>query len=126
MKLLQKSSDKKVLAVVIILAMLLAIGDFVYSRLSVTRNDAPQSSAPDASVSSVSALDPSTVTGAFALGELLQVCPTEKIINKMPTTIPSDNPPSVYFILDGERRELNEFDLPWVEENCNVGEQAVY
>ncbi len=59
-------------------------------------------------------------------GNLLKICPETKINNQMPTTEPNKNPPSVYFILNDQRRELNEFDLDWVEKNCVVKEDIVY
>ncbi len=56
--------------------------------------------------------------------EKLQVCPDEWIQNKMPGIIP-DFSSEDYFILDGERRELTEFDLEWVQNNCNLEPQVV-
>ncbi|MDO8482710.1 MAG: hypothetical protein Q7S86_02740 [bacterium] len=129
MKFIQKSSDKKVLLVVIILAALLMAGDVVYSRLSITENTAPQFSSAEDPIAPFTALDPSTSAVAFSFDsstDLLKVCPSEKIVNKMPTTMPNSNPPSTYFILNGERRELSEFDLSWVAGNCSVEEQVVY
>lgn len=62
---------------------------------------------------------------------LLKVCPESKVENKMPIAVPpgslpSDYPPSVYYNLDGKRRELSEFDQAWVKANCNVEESIVY
>lgn len=57
---------------------------------------------------------------------LLKECPTFKVINQMPTTIPNNNPPSTYFILNGERREMAEFDLSWISKNCSIETQTVY
>ena len=56
----------------------------------------------------------------------LRVCPTNKITDQMPTVIPNDNPPSTYFILNGQRRELSEFDLDWVSKNCSIKNEVVY
>ncbi|MDQ2933102.1 MAG: peptidoglycan-binding protein [bacterium] len=53
---------------------------------------------------------------------LLQVCPDEKIINRMPGTSPATS----YYILNGTRYELGEFDLNWVNSNCTVRETIVY
>ncbi len=57
---------------------------------------------------------------------LLKQCPTFKVVNQMPTTVPNNNPPSTYFILNGERREVAEFDLSWVSGNCTVETKVVY
>ena len=64
---------------------------------------------------------------------LLRVCPEEKIINAMPTSgseslggYDAGVPPREYFILNGERREIEEFDMNWVEENCSFEEQVVW
>ncbi len=54
---------------------------------------------------------------------LLKVCPEEWIQNKMPTS--SSNKPDEYFILEGKRRELKEFDLKWIEKNCTLKPQIV-
>ncbi|MEO8638222.1 MAG: PKD domain-containing protein [Candidatus Taylorbacteria bacterium] len=56
---------------------------------------------------------------------LLQVCPQIKITNYMPMVSPSQNVPGIYYILNGGRRELSEFDLNWVNANCRVPEQIV-
>ena len=54
--------------------------------------------------------------------ELIQDCPEEKIVNLMPTVGEAGDSaePNAYFIYKGERRELSEFDLDWVEANCDV------
>ena len=54
---------------------------------------------------------------------LLKTCPEEWIQNKMPST--STNKPDEYFILEGKRRELKEFDLAWIEKNCSIKPQIV-
>ena len=58
-------------------------------------------------------------------GSLLKTCPEEWIQNDMPviTGTPEDRQ---YYILDGKRRELKEFDRQWVGENCNIEKQIVY
>lgn len=59
--------------------------------------------------------------------ELLKVCPSSKVINQMPTPVgPNQNPSSVYYILNGQRKELTEFDSNWVQYNCAVPQQVVY
>jgi len=37
----------------------------------------------------------------------------------------TDGPPSQYFVQDGERRELSEFDMDWIEENCDIEKSIV-
>ena len=54
--------------------------------------------------------------------QLLRECPDEMIVNRMPGT----SPQSSYYIVDGERREISEYDANWVEANCQVPEQEVY
>ena len=49
--------------------------------------------------------------------QLLQTCPNEWIQNRMPG--PGTNFEE-YYIVDGKRRELKEFDLEWVKKNCNI------
>lgn len=62
---------------------------------------------------------PSTTGNPMAI----QVCPDQKIDNQMPG--PGDPKPS-YYLLNGERREISEFDAVWVAANCNVPTQTVY
>jgi len=52
----------------------------------------------------------------------LQVCPDEKIINEFPTDRISEffGPSRTYYILEGKRAEISDFDRDWVEDNCNV------
>lgn len=55
---------------------------------------------------------------------LLQVCPDEWYQNDMP--IVSGTPESrQYYVLDGQRRELAEFDSEWVKTNCKINKQIV-
>ncbi len=54
----------------------------------------------------------------------LQKCPQAWIVNKMPATSKS-NLPEQYFVLDGKRRDLSEFDLDWVKKNCDLKPQIV-
>lgn len=60
----------------------------------------------------------------FALGNdsLLRDCPDEMIINKMPGT----SPQSSYYIKDGARKEIAEYDAEWVSNNCVVPVQEVF
>src|SRR3989338_9360709 len=126
MTFIQKKSDKKILLFLLILTTVLVLGGLAYNQLSIGPDNSVQPSVMEAPVTFVTALEPGNSAGTITLGDLLRVCPSEEIINKMPTLTPSQNPPSIYFILEGERRELTEFDLQWVAANCDVGEQAVY
>ena len=65
---------------------------------------------------------------------LLQECPSQGIINKMPMVTYTTNTVSTqpvntlpdYYILKGVRREVNDFDASWVKTNCTVPIQTVY
>ncbi len=54
---------------------------------------------------------------------LLQVCPEEWIQNKMPST--DAQSANEYFIYEGKRREIKEFDMEWVKKNCTIKPQIV-
>lgn len=54
---------------------------------------------------------------------LLRVCPEEWIQNKMPGI--EGQEAKEYFILEGKRREIKEFDLEWVKKNCSVKPSVV-
>lgn len=63
----------------------------------------------------------------------LQICPDEMIVNEMPgidrsgeTTNDVEATRSSYYILNGERREIDEFDTAYIAENCTVPVQSVY
>lgn len=58
--------------------------------------------------------------------EKLQVCPDEWIDNQMPGTFEQRDHQRQYYILDGKRREISEFDSDWVSKNCNLEKQIVY
>lgn len=72
------------------------------------------------------------IIAAFTLSSCavakIQDCPEEKIINKMPKVIDGKSQtPNEYYIYKGERREIKEFDAPWIEKNCpNIKVQEVY
>lgn len=60
---------------------------------------------------------------------LLKQCPEEWIDNQMPQVGDvkyADQMNPQYFILNGERREMGEFDIDWVTKNCNLEKQIVY
>jgi hypothetical protein len=44
----------------------------------------------------------------------------------MPSTDDSTGKGAQYFIYQGKRRELSEFDFEWVQKNCNLTPQVVY
>lgn len=56
-------------------------------------------------------------------------CPEEWISNQMPRSVEpgsQNEPPSEYYIVDGKRAELTEYDTAWVEQNCNIKKEIVY
>jgi len=55
----------------------------------------------------------------------LKICPNEWIDNQMPGD-ESGGEDRQYYILDGERIEINEFDSIWVQNNCNLEKQVVW
>lgn len=55
----------------------------------------------------------------------LQQCPDEWIDNQMPSTDLKKSE-TQYYILNGERRELYEFDIEWIQKNCGLKKQIVY
>lgn len=55
--------------------------------------------------------------------KLIQICPEEWIQNKMPST--DAQSANEYFIYEGKRRELKEFDMEWVKKNCSIKPQIV-
>ncbi len=59
--------------------------------------------------------------------DLLEICPDEWILNQMPCGGEGCNEfPREYFIIDGERRELEEFNVDWIKENCDLMKQVAY
>ncbi|MDD5221491.1 MAG: hypothetical protein PHV47_02745 [Candidatus Pacebacteria bacterium] len=56
---------------------------------------------------------------------LLRICPDIWYDNKMPS-IDGENTVMEYFVLNKERRELSEFDLEWVIDNCQIEKRIVY
>lgn len=51
----------------------------------------------------------------------LQICPEMWYDNQEPPSSGENQ----YFVLNGERRELSEFDVDWVKNNCNLTVQVV-
>jgi len=58
----------------------------------------------------------------------LKICPDVLFENKMPQVIDKNQTPKInkYFIINGKREEINNYDLNWIKLNCNVKEQIVY
>lgn len=59
---------------------------------------------------------------------LLRLCPAEWIVDEMPEIGKPDlnDPPKEYFIYQGVRRDLSEFDVDWVKVNCDVEPSYAY
>ncbi|NCO11251.1 hypothetical protein GW924_01445 [Candidatus Pacearchaeota archaeon] len=55
---------------------------------------------------------------------LIQKCPDGWIDNQMPSVGPEEE--RQYFIIDEKRREISDFDMPWIEANCDIEKQVVY
>lgn len=64
-------------------------------------------------------------TNTSNLNTRLQQCPDEWIDNQMPSTDLKKSE-TQYFILNGVRRELNEFDVEWIQKNCSLKKQEVF
>jgi hypothetical protein len=60
--------------------------------------------------------------------EKLKMCPEILVEDRMPcvSDLPGGCKFGKYYILNGKRRELSEFDQEWVEINCEVKESVVY
>lgn len=73
------------------------------------------------------------VLGYFIFSEIktdnnkLKICPDEWYDNQMPCIETVNSCPQVtqYFIIDGQRRELIEFDVDWIKENCEVNKPTI-
>ncbi len=57
--------------------------------------------------------------------QLIRECPDEMIVNRMPSVGELNNNNS-YYIKDGIRREISEYDEVWVNMNCKLKVQEVY
>ncbi len=61
--------------------------------------------------------------------DLLKACPQEKVTNKMPVMcIKAPCPPvdNSYYIYNRVRKEVSDFDIEYVKNNCSVKESVVY
>lgn len=79
-------------------------------------------------VETTTTIDIEAVATSTEPTELLQDCPQAWYDNRMPMVIEPGQPRSAtqYFIYRGERRELAEFDMNWVEANCSIEPLVVY
>jgi hypothetical protein len=66
---------------------------------------------------------PFTIASASVL---LRGCPSLEIYNQMPSVSAAQNQPAEYYIFDGQRHELAEFDQTWIQANCTVPTQTAY
>lgn len=60
---------------------------------------------------------------------LIKDCPSEKIINLMPRVCPDsgcENINNAYYIYNGIRKEISDFDKDYILKNCNIKETKVY
>lgn len=55
----------------------------------------------------------------------LRECPNNWIEDRMLGS-EGDNPGRQYFIFDGERKEIKNYDLNWIKSNCSVQVEYVY
>lgn len=55
----------------------------------------------------------------------LKICPNEWIDDQMPGD-KSGGKDRQYYILDGKRMEIYEFNSNWVRDNCNLKKQIVW
>jgi len=72
-----------------------------------------------------SPLDSKLQTDMSNLKTKLKQCPDEWIDNQMPSIGP-EKIERQYFILNGERREIDEFDMEWIQKNCGLRKQRVF
>jgi hypothetical protein len=57
---------------------------------------------------------------------LIQDCPEEKIVNKIPGPPVKGESEKIYYIYQGKRISPKEFDQAWLEKNCDIKETVVY
>ncbi len=66
----------------------------------------------------------SLAAGCVSHIPLKQSCPDEWYKDEMPGTF-SDDHPREYFVVNGKRAEVSDYDIKWVEKNCSVKKQVV-
>ena len=57
---------------------------------------------------------------------LIQDCPEEKIVNKIPGPPVKGEAEKIYYIYQGKRVSPKQFDQQWLEKNCDIKETVVY
>ncbi|MDR6734616.1 MULTISPECIES: hypothetical protein [unclassified Sphingobacterium] len=57
---------------------------------------------------------------------LIQDCPEEKIVNKIPGPPVKGEVEKIYYIYQGKRVSPKQFDQQWLEKNCDIKETVVY
>ena len=58
--------------------------------------------------------------------EKIRECPDAWIDNRIPGVLEGVKEKRQYFIFDGERKEIDYYDLEWIKENCDIEPQVVY
>lgn len=56
---------------------------------------------------------------------LIRECPDQWIENRMPP-VESDASERQYFIFKSERKEIKQYDIDWIKNNCSVQVEYVY
>lgn len=57
---------------------------------------------------------------------LIRQCPDEWYENRMPSEPGGNNTERQYFVINGERKEIKDYDITWIKNNCSVQVQYVY
>lgn len=57
--------------------------------------------------------------GLYNSSSLIRICPDQWIVDAMPGVV-GDNIPNEYFIINGQRAEIYNYDVTWIEQNCSV------
>ncbi|MFA5997592.1 MAG: hypothetical protein WC791_03860 [Candidatus Paceibacterota bacterium] len=110
-----------------IVSLISVAGYFVFTQKAV----APTYPKPPVPIMMASSSESIQIVGTTTPAQsprALQVCPEQWIDNKMPMIIEPGQPRPVtqYFIYQGERHELVEFDMNWVNANCSLEPSVVY
>lgn len=57
---------------------------------------------------------------------LIQDCPEEKIVNKIPGPAVKGESERIYYIYQGKKVSPKQFDQQWLDKNCDIKETVVY
>ncbi|WP_104382109.1 hypothetical protein [Sphingobacterium sp. HMA12] len=57
---------------------------------------------------------------------LIQDCPEEKIVNKIPGPPVKGESEKIYYIYQGKKISPKQFDQEWLDKNCEIKETVVY